>query len=81
MVCAPESAIMSVIVRLFFWKSSVRRSRLKLGSGMFPDTWDLDEMRPSRRPSSTMNLGPPDCALDSKGLELENLVPNSEFGM
>lgn len=60
-VCAPESAIMSVIVRLFFLKTTLRRLRLKLGRGMLDATRNLDETSPSRRPSSTLNHGPPDC--------------------
>ena len=60
-VCAPESAIMSVMVRLFFRKIQLRRLRLKLGGGRLPGTRNLEEMRPSRRPSSTLNHGPPDC--------------------
>lgn len=33
--------------------------RLKEGSGIFPATLDALDISPSRRPSSTLNDGPP----------------------
>lgn len=50
---------MSDCVRLCWEKIALSWSRSKFGSGNFPATRDALEMRPSRRPSSTSNDGPP----------------------
>ncbi|CAA7404676.1 unnamed protein product [Spirodela intermedia] len=51
--------ITSVSVRLFCLKIALSSSRLWSGLGSFPATRDLCEIRPSKRPNSTANDGPP----------------------
>lgn len=58
-VWAPDNAIISIWLRLCLANMVLSWLRLKFGSGRLPATRDAWETRPSRRPSSTLNEGPP----------------------
>lgn len=57
-VCAPDKAIMSMIVKSFAPNMAVRSDKVKFGCGSFPSACDLLDTCPSRLPSSTSKFGP-----------------------
>lgn len=58
---APERAIMSVWESPCFANMEVSEFRSKFGDGKLPSTREAFEIKPSRRPNSTLKFGPPAC--------------------